>query len=113
VGSMVVKMRAKLSVGNLLYMFNLRLFLGLQADEAFQKALQQVNPYLISIFVGKEEYLQEILHDGKCYLGKFLSPFPSLDQLTDVERHLLSLLKQVAPRFCFSERPLVLLTIHD
>lgn len=91
-------------------MFELKLFLGVHADEVFNKELQCTNPYLISLFVGKDEYLQEMEHEGKRYLGKYLNAFPTLEQIEDVEKHVLSLLSQVAPRYPYAENPPLLLT---
>ena len=93
-------------------MFDLKLFLGFQTDETFSKELLQTNPYMISLFVGKEDYLQEIHLEGKRYLGKHLSSFPTLDQLEDVEKHIVSLLKQLAPRYVFAKNPPYLLTLN-
>ncbi len=92
-------------------MFDLKLFLGFAPDEVFQQELQQTNPYLISLFVGKEEYLQEISHQGKRYLGKYLPSFPTLDQLEDLEKHVVSLLNKLTPRYPFSKNPPVLVTL--
>jgi hypothetical protein len=93
-------------------MFSLKLFLGFLADELFSKELKQANPYLVSLFFKKEQYLQEVRHEGKCFFGKSLPPFPTLEQIEDLEKHLLSLLKQVAPRYPFANNPLCVLTLH-
>jgi hypothetical protein len=92
-------------------MFDLKLFLGFLPDEAFQGQLLQTNPYLTALFIGKEEYLQEINHQGKRYLGKHLSSFPTLDQLEDLEKHILSLLHKLAPHYPFAKNPPVLITL--
>ncbi|HEY4832670.1 MAG TPA: hypothetical protein VIH61_08950, partial [Waddliaceae bacterium] len=88
----------------------LKLFIGFVPDEAFQTELQQTNPYLISLFIGREEYLQEIVHKGRRYLGKYLSSYPTFDQLEDMEKHVLSLLNHLAPRYPFSTNAFVLIT---
>jgi hypothetical protein len=92
-------------------MFDLKVFLGFAQNELFQKELQQANPYLTSLFIGKEEYLQEIAHLGKHYLGKYLPLFPTLDQLEDLEKHLLSLLHKLAPHYPFANTPPVLVIL--
>jgi hypothetical protein len=89
----------------------LKLFLGFALDEAFQKELNKADSYFTTLFIGKEEYLQDISHQGRCYLGKYLLSYPSLDQLEDLEKHLLSLLKRLTPRYSFTQNPLVLLTL--
>jgi len=93
-------------------MFDLKLFLGFAPDEAFQIELQRANPYFISLFIGKAEYLQEISVQGKYYLGKHLSSFPTLDQLEVLEKHLLSLLSKLTPHYLFLKNPPVLITIN-
>lgn len=93
-------------------MFDLKLFLGFAADEIFHKELSTTNPYLISLFVGKEGYLQEISHQGRCYLGKYFHSFPTLEHIEDLEKHLVSILRRLAPRYPFERNPLVLVTTH-
>jgi hypothetical protein len=94
-------------------MFDLKVFLGFAQNELFQKELRETNPYLTTLFIGKEEYLQEISHLGKRYLGKYLPPFPTLDQLEDLEKHLLSLLNKLAPHYPFVNTPPVLVILND
>lgn len=92
---------------------DLKLFLGFSTDAAFHKELKQANPYLTSLFIGKEEYLHQVEHQGKCYLGKYLASYPTFEQLEDLEKHVLSLLNQLAPRYSFSQNPPVLVTLLD
>jgi len=93
-------------------MFQLKLFLGFQTDEFFRKELQKANPYLVKLFVGQEDYLQAITYEDNHYLGKYLSTFSTIEHIEDLEKHLLSLLKQVAPRYPFAHNPPFLLTLH-
>jgi hypothetical protein len=90
----------------------IKLFLGFSPDPLFEQHLQFANPYVLSLFIGKEEYLQEITHAQKRYLGKFLSPFPTLDQLEDTEKHLISLLQRLAPKYNFAHKPPELFAVN-
>ena len=92
-------------------MFDLKLFLGFSTDDSFQQELKLTNPYIVSQFIGREEYLHEVTYQDKYYLGKYLSVYPTPDQLEDLERHLLSLLNKLAPHYPFSDNPPVLVTI--
>lgn len=92
-------------------MFDLKLFLGFAVDELFHKKLQEANPYLLSLFIGKEDYLKEISYQGKNYLGKYLPAFPTFDQLEDVEKHLHSLLSKLVPSYSFATNPPVVMTL--
>lgn len=89
----------------------LNLFLGLPLDEEFHKELAQTNPYLSSLLIGPEEYLQKAHEQGKSYLGKCLAPFPTLDQIEDIETHVLSLLKKLVPHYAYSQNPLLIVTL--
>ena len=51
-------------------MLEVKLFLGFFPDDAFFTELKKANPYLVSLFVGKEDYLQDIVYDGKRCFGK-------------------------------------------
>lgn len=89
----------------------LNLFLGLALDEEFHRELAQINPYLSSLMIGKEDYLQEAHAQGQSYLGKCLAPLPTLDQIEDLEKHVLSLLKKLVPHYSYSQNPLLLVTV--
>jgi hypothetical protein len=88
-----------------------RLFLGFAPDAAFNQEIAQGNPYLLQLLVGREEYLQEIVHEGITYLGKALASYPTIEQLGDAEQHLLSLLHKLAPDYSFVHNPPVLVTL--
>ncbi len=87
------------------------LFLGFATDEQFNGELNRINPHLFSLLVGKEEYLTEVNHKGNRYLGKPLQGYPTLGQLEDLEKHLLSLLRRLVPHYHFEQTPPVLLTL--
>jgi hypothetical protein len=80
-------------------------------DPLFDQELKKTNPHLLSLFVGKEEYLEEVVQSKKRYLGKYVTQ-PSLDHMIDLEKHLLSLLNKLAPRYTFEKNPPVLVVIH-
>ncbi len=91
-------------------MFDLKLFLGFAPDDLFESELKKANPHLISLFIGKEDYLQ-VLEQGGCrYLGKPLYGCPSVDQISDLEKHLLSLLQRLTPHYPFDHNPPLLIT---
>lgn len=94
-------------------MFDLKIFLGFPRNEAFQKEIKRANPYLLSLFIGKEDYLRELDHDGLPYLGKYLPSFPTIEQLEDLEKHLVSLLHKLAPSYPFASTPPVLIVSHE
>lgn len=89
----------------------LQLFLGFSPDECFQRELKKANPYFISLMIGKKDYLQAVEHQGKQYLGKIFESHPTLDQIHDTERHLLSLLQTLTPNYPFKDHPPQLITL--
>jgi|GEM_PF-3749942 hypothetical protein len=94
-------------------MSGLELFLGFPMDEVFQKSLKKNNPYLVSFLIGQKDYLQEASYEGMQYLGKCVEAYPTLDQLSHMEIHLISLLKRLAPQYPFQSNPLKLLTLNE
>jgi hypothetical protein len=93
-------------------MHQLSLFLGLKTDDSFENLLALTNPYLATLLIGKEEYLQNMELRGERYLGKFLQVHPTLEHLEDMEKHILSLLQKLAPQYPFAQNPLQLLTVN-
>lgn len=89
----------------------LKLFLGFSPDALFNKELEKSNPYLRALFVGKEEYLEEVSFQGKEYLGKYIPSYPTIEELENLEKHLLSVLKQLTPSYPFSHNAPVLITL--
>jgi hypothetical protein len=87
----------------------LKLFLGLTQDLLFQKELKQANPYYVNLIIGKPEYLHILHYQENQYLGKFFDGYPSLDQIVDLEKHLLSLLRILTPCYPFKDNPLKLI----
>ncbi len=80
-------------------------------DDCFQRELKKANPYFVSLLIGKKEYLQTVVHHGNQYLGKFFESNPTLDQIHDTERHLLSLLQTLTPNYPFKSNPPKLVTV--
>lgn len=88
------------------------LFLGFSCDATFESLLKEANPYLVTLFISQEIYLQEIFLEGQRYLGKYLSPLSTIEDLEMQQLHLLSLLKKLTPRYSFSNNPPRLLPIQ-
>jgi hypothetical protein len=88
-----------------------RLFLGFAMDPFFEQELSRANPYLVTLLIGKEDYLVQVKQQEHCYLGKYPPPHPTVDQLEDLEKHLLSLLNKLTPQYCFTKNRPVLVTL--
>lgn len=93
-------------------MFELKLFLAFAPDADFKKEMEKGNPYLNTLFIGKDEYLQKITYKGEGYLGKYLPPVSTLDQLKFTETHLLSLLQKLTPNYSFHSNPFKILILN-
>jgi len=81
-------------------------------DAAFEKAYQKTNPYLFKLFTSSGDYLQFFTINCKKYLGKVCSLVQTYEELEGLEKHLLSLLKQLAPSYSFSSNSLLLYAAH-
>jgi hypothetical protein len=81
-----------------------KLFLGFKPDPFFQQEFGRASLYLRTFLIGREEYLQEVHLQEEQWLGKWLGPFPTLEQLVDLEKHLLSLLGRLAPCYPFGQK---------
>lgn len=94
-------------------MFDLQLFLGFPPDTAFERLVSRVNPSLLSLFLEGGDYLSEFSHKNRRYLGKPVPLSTSINQLENLEIHLLSLLRKLAPEYPFSNNPPVLVICID
>lgn len=94
-------------------MFQLKLFLGIPSNEALQKELARANPCLRSLFMGGGDYLTEITHSQQRYIGKPIPLSIPVNQLENLEEHILSLLRKLTPEYAFSKNPPVLVTYLD
>ena len=87
----------------------LKLFLCIHIDHELKQALSHANQALVSLFLGGGDYLSPISYQDQSYLGKPVPPLASIIQLENLEVHLLSLLKKLAPHYLFSKNFPVLL----
>ena len=91
----------------------LQLFLGFMTDDCFQKELKKANPYFVSLMIGHKDYLQSVTYQDKQYLGKLFESNPTLDQIHDTEKHLLSLLQTLTPNYPFHSNPPQIVTLRS
>lgn len=89
------------------------LFLAIERDQPFEEALQSANPHLVKLLIGQKVYLEEIELKGRNYLGKHSPSQPTLDELEDLEKHLISLLNRLTPRYAFLHNRPMLLTLFN
>jgi hypothetical protein len=87
----------------------LQLYLAFSITDAFEKACQKTNPYLFKFFTSGNEYLEEILIAQKKYLAKACIPCSTVEALEGLEKHVLSILKQLAPSFAFTSEQFFLI----
>jgi hypothetical protein len=84
-----------------------QLFLGFLIDTDFQLELDRIDRDLKSLFINEgDDYLQQIDHQGKLYLGKYLGERSDLQTLHDVEINIYSLISKVTPNFPCHKQPL-------
>ena len=75
-------------------MFDPKLFLGIPQTPQLKKVLETTNPHLLALL-----NLTPIEQSGSTYLGKEVPTFANLEQLSNLESHLTSLIKRVAPHY--------------
>lgn len=84
-----------------------QLFLGFQVDKAYQVELDQADQILKQLFISEgDDYLQQVNHRGKKYLGKYLGERSDLQTLHDVEKNIYSLVFKLTPNFPCKEKQL-------
>lgn len=71
----------------------MNLFIGIPLTEELQIALQSK---LAPLF---KEYLTEVETPNGRYLGKLTPPMSTVDQLDNLESHINSLVKRLAPNY--------------
>lgn len=72
----------------------------------------KIDASVYKIFISKKsEYLQEIEHEGVCYIGKFLGGILTDESLILVQENLKSILKKVLPDFSINSDSLILFPI--
>ncbi len=94
-------------------MFDLKLLLGIAADVEFEQIVGRTNPNLVSLLMSGGDYLSEISLDNQRYLCKPIPLSTTVNQLENIEIHLLSLLRKLAPNYSFAKNPPVLITSFD
>lgn len=93
-------------------MFTLKqLFLGIQVDETWDRAIDRSNPHLVQLFTSGGDYLTEVIYKENRYLGKPLALTPTFSELERFESHILSLLRKIAPNYPFSKNSPVLVAL--
>jgi hypothetical protein len=95
-------------------MFERKLFFGFQIDPVFQDALSAVNEELLGIFIRADgEYLQELSHENRCYLGKFVDSPLDLAALELLQVNIYSMLKRLIPNYPYEQSSLWLIPLAD
>lgn len=86
------------------------LFLGYPIEDDFAEVLESVDPQVSALFITQEssEYLQEIIHNDRRYLGKFTGEAVGSQELILLESNIYSLLKKIVPNYPYDRVPLVL-----
>ncbi len=84
-----------------------QLFLGIEFDEKLRKGLLYANPHAVEIFINSSpEYLQEVEHEGKRYLGKECGKHQLIEALQLVQNNAESLIQKLIPDY--EKRPFLL-----
>jgi len=96
------------------YMFFAKLFMGVVVEGAFASQFSAANPLLVALFLNPErEYLLQIKHEGKTYLGKAVSTSADLASLEQMEANIVSLLKKIVPDYPYDDMELVLFPLVE
>lgn len=92
--------------------FESHLFFGIEVDKLFKESLKKVDPNIKSFFIQKNStYLQEYMHEGVLYLGKFIDASTTLQNLDLLEANIYSLLEKIVPNYPYEKAQLVLLPV--
>lgn len=75
-------------------MFDQKLFLAVPQTKELKSYLQKANVHLLSLF-----QLVEIELKDQSFLGKEVALLSQLEQLLNLEQHLFSVIKRVAPQY--------------
>lgn len=95
-------------------MFFAKLFMGVAVEGSFASQFSAANPQLVALFLNPErEYLLEIKHEGKIYLGKTVSTSTDLASLGQIEANIVSLLKKIVPDYPYDDMELVLFPLVE
>lgn len=95
-------------------MFFAKLFMGVVVEGPFAAKFAAANPQLVALFLGPErEYLLEVQHEGKRYLGKTISTSSDLASLEQTEANIVSLLKKILPDYPYDDLEMVLFPLVE
>lgn len=95
-------------------MFFAKLFMGVVVEGSFASQFSSANPQLVALFLNPErEYLLEMKHEGKTYLGKTVSTSADLASLDQMEANIVSLLKKIVPDYPYDDLELVLFPLVE
>jgi|SaaInlStandDraft_3_1057020.scaffolds.fasta_scaffold62950_2 hypothetical protein len=76
------------------------LFFGLHVDDAVAEHLSSVKDEILSIFVNNaNDYLHEVEHCGKKFIGKYLDTLTSLEVLDLLQPHIYSIIQRILPDY--------------
>lgn len=74
-----------------------KLFIGLKVDQKLREQLENANE-MDKKYIGDPQYLMYIEGDaGAQYIGRVLDETVSTDEIEDIARNVVSILKRVAP----------------
>ena len=95
-------------------MIDLQLFLGVERDERIEHLLSSTPLPLKELLLSGGDYLSQVEHEEKTYIGKFLPNKTRVKDLEGVENHLTSLLQKMMPLYSPSKhtRPSILTLSH-
>lgn len=97
-----------------MYILDLKLFFGFSVDASLEDALTKANSHAVQLFINNSsEYLHEVFHDGKRYVGKFVGQITSPPELELLEANIYSITKKLVPDYDFSLNPAVLLVTTE
>lgn len=95
-------------------MFFTKLFMGVVVEGSFATQFATANPQMIALFLNpNREYLLEVQHEGKRYLGKTISTAADLASLDQMEANIVSLLKKIIPDYAYDQMELVLFPLVE
>jgi hypothetical protein len=93
-----------------MYILDLQLFFGFQVDVSFEDALNKANSHTVKLFINNNsQYLHEVFHEGKRYIGKFVGQASDPQALELLQANIFSIAKKLTPDYDFSTNLAVLL----
>ncbi|MBA2342987.1 MAG: hypothetical protein H0V85_05960 [Thermoleophilaceae bacterium] len=89
------------------------LFFGTKIDSKLREALSQCKPGERKYFDGSsEEFLRILEVDEEKWLGKVINPGPSVTEVDDIQRNIVSILRRVAPNGRVSAQSIKIFTLQ-